>query len=61
MMAELFWMDGNGPYVWGAWLVGAVLLKACLALALLHDRRLARRVEALEAGRTRPGSGVSGA
>ena len=45
MIAELFWMDGNGPFVWGAWIFGGVLLKTCLAIALYRDRRLAREVE----------------
>ena len=51
MISEIFWMDGNGPFVWGAWLVGVTLLTGCLAFALHRDRRVARQVEGMATGR----------
>ncbi len=47
MIADLFWLDGNGPFVWGAWFAGGVLLKLCLAQALHRDWRTRRRLESL--------------
>ena len=54
MIAELFWMDGYGPFVWGAWLVGGVLLTTCLMFALYRDRRLAREIESAAGGNLSP-------
>ncbi len=52
MIAEWFWMDGNGPFVWGAWFVAVALLTVCLAFALYRDRRLARDLEAMTRQKT---------
>lgn len=48
MIAELFWMDGYGPYVWAAWVVTALAAKGLLAFILAANECTRRELEQLE-------------
>lgn len=47
-LQELFWMNGHGPYVWGAYGIGLVALVYLVVSPLARRRRFFREIRAAQ-------------
>lgn len=51
MLAQIYWMDGYGPYVWTAWVIAGLALKGLLLFLKIQNDRVRKQLERLSAGR----------